>query len=227
MQLRFPCSSSTSGIIKKQKTKHTESKTSHFSKNVTAVFNKARKIKRGCQDKSLFLKQNETFFKIWRKNVGTQHRDNTEAVGHLLISSLENPVNLAICEVFYKCHVPVVNRSPWESGCSILVVSMSSVWAGRPTGLSSEQHTNWAVPLSEPRGYLGSSAPALFTAGSYLRYLKIGLWGCHVGSCNLPIFEGQIANQPLLKCIRVQMAMVPNSCMAASLEIQLLGIIET
>lgn len=41
-------------------------------------------------------------FKIGRKKVGTQHGDNPEAVGHLLISSLENPVNLAICEFFLQ-----------------------------------------------------------------------------------------------------------------------------
>lgn len=34
--------------------------------------------------------------------MGTEHRDNPEAVGHLLISSLENLVNLAICEVFLQ-----------------------------------------------------------------------------------------------------------------------------
>lgn len=58
-----------------------------------------------------FFRTKWNIFKIGRKKVGTQHRDNPAAVGHLLISSLENPVNLAICEVFYKCHVPVVTKS--------------------------------------------------------------------------------------------------------------------
>lgn len=48
-----------------------------------------------------FLKTKWNIFKIGRrKKQGIQHEDNPEAVGHLLISSLGNPVNLAICEVF-------------------------------------------------------------------------------------------------------------------------------
>lgn len=110
-----------------------------------------------------FFRTKWNIFRIGRKNVGIQHRDNPEAVGHLLISSLENPVSLAICEGFYKCHVPVVTSGSWESGCPSVA---ASVWAGTPTGLSSEQHTKGTVPLSEPRGYSGFSSPALFTAGS-------------------------------------------------------------
>lgn len=46
-----------------------------------------------------FKKKKKEHLKIWRRNMGIQHRDKPETDRHLLIPSLKNPLNLATHEV--------------------------------------------------------------------------------------------------------------------------------